>query len=520
MRCSIRFLPRILVLVVTFLLAACTAEAPLEARPGANSTSQAPSVPLVGVAPPVDNPAGLATPATTPAAATSLPAEPVQPTPALTVPAQPAVTTHLPPVPGSPIPGMELYKIDPPSLDLATQAGAYWIRRNALRWALVEPAEGERRWEALAGLEQEMKLVAESGGRLILVVRDVPGWAQAIPGMSCGRIKTEKLEAFAAFMQAVVARYSAAPYQVQYWEIGNEPDVDPASVTPDSPFGCMGDKSDAYFGGGEYAALLKAVYPPIKAADPASQVLVGGLLMDCDPINPPEGKDCRSALFLEGALKAGAGDYFDGVSFHGYDFYFGPYDYSNPNWHSSWNVFGPVFVTKARYLRSVLTTYGHSGKYLLNTEAGLLCGREGDEPPCQAEDFLLTKAAYVAEMNFAALEEGLRGNIWFSLVGWRGTQLVDSSQQPNQAYQAYRFAASQLLQATFDQPVNDFPGVRGYQVSRPGHKLWFLLPADGQSHTLQLPFTPTAIYDVLGAPQPPAAQVRLEAAPLYIEWVP
>jgi hypothetical protein len=39
------------------------------------------------------------------------------------------------------------------------------------------------------------------------------------------------------------------------------------------------------FGGEYYGNMLKIVYPAIKSADPQAQVLVGGLLLDCDPVN-------------------------------------------------------------------------------------------------------------------------------------------------------------------------------------------------------------------------------------------
>ena len=67
-------------------------------------------------------------------------------------------------------------------------------------------------------------------------------------------------------MAEAVERYSAPPYNVIYWEVGNEPDIDPSLVDGDEIYGCWGDKTDAYYGGGYYAEVLKQVYPAVKKA--------------------------------------------------------------------------------------------------------------------------------------------------------------------------------------------------------------------------------------------------------------
>ncbi len=206
------------------------------------------------------------------------------------VPEMQEATATLPPPPSFPLTGIELSRGDSTSIDLAIEAGAFWIRRNAISWSAVEPEEGLRNWGALADLEREMVAVNQRGSKLILVITSTPNWAQAVQGTSCGPVAREKLLAFSQFLYELVLRYSAPPYSVKYWELGNEPDIDPSLVTPDSIYGCWGDKGDPYYGGGYYARMLEQVYPQIKSADPESQVLVGGLLMDCDPVNPPEGK--------------------------------------------------------------------------------------------------------------------------------------------------------------------------------------------------------------------------------------
>lgn len=470
----------------------------------ATKTTEPPALPTIGISPTSDK--------------FTMPLQPTQ----TDTPSTGLATPQGAPEPSPslyPLPGIELNQtMDPAKLDLVVQAGAYWIRRNKLKWSLVEPAEGERNWDALAGLERELLEAAKRGLKVVLVVGDTPVWAQKTPGHTCGAVLQSKLPALASFMREAVARYSAVPYNVKYWEIGNEPDIDYKLVPPESEYGCWGDDSDAYYGGGYYAEMLRQVYPVVKAVDPQVQLLVGGLLLDCDPVNPPEDRDCTPSLFLEGILRSGGGEYFDGISYHAYDYYLGRWKYGNANWNSNGESTGPVAIVKARYLRSVLAAYRQAGKYLMNTEAGLICGRVGDEPECQSGDFELTKAAYVAQVNTAALAEALRANIWYSLTGWRGSGLVDGTLQPNQAFQAFQVSAKQLEQAAFVRSVTEITGVRGYEFYRGGERLQVLWSSDGSKHAVHFEQMPEAILDLLGENIQPAQDLTISHRPIYVIW--
>jgi Cellulase (glycosyl hydrolase family 5) len=427
--------------------------------------------------------------------------------------------TPTPPSPPlHPMPGIEPNGMDQDSIDLVIQSGAYWVRRNSLMWSAVESTEGQRNWGAVASLEGEIQAASEQGLQVILVVGSTPTWAQMDPGYFCGPILPGKIPAFAQFMYDVVDRYSASPYNVKYWELGNEPDIDPSLVNPDSQYGCWGDKSDIFYGGGYYAEMLKQVYPQIKAANPDAQVLVGGLLMDCDPVNPPEGKDCTPSEFTEGILRSGGGDYFDGISFHAYDYYSGSFTYGNDNWNSSWNINGPVMIAKARYLRSLLASYQRPDKFLINTEAGLICGNSENDPGCQDKEFGLTKAYYVAQVNTSALAEGLRANIWYSLQGWLGTGLLDDQGNPNAAFDAYRFNTTELLGAGFVRTVNEITGVHGYELRRGDKRVMILWSLDGEDHSYRFDRAPDIIYNVFGEEIQMTQDFTITIQPFYLEW--
>jgi hypothetical protein len=427
-----------------------------------------------------------------------------------------------PSIPQVPFMGVQISGLS--DFNQVSDLGTYWIRRNALIWHQVEPEEGMRNWEALEGLEMEMITASEHGQEVILIVRGTPNWAQRVPGYFCGPIFPEKLSAFAAFMADAVARYSVPPYNVNYWELGNEPDVAPELVGPHRPFGCWGDLEDEYYGGRYYAEMLKAVVPAMKAADPQAQVLVGGLLLDCDPINPPETspgsaefRDCTPSRFLEGILENGGGDYFDGVSFHGYDYYLGSYgQYFHPGWHSSWDTTGPISDSKAQYIRKLLDQYGSTDKYLMNTENALICGSTGKEDPCLTEDYELTKANYLAQSYAQALANNLKVNIWYSVRGWRGSGLVKDD-QITPAYAAYQFASGKLEGVAFVRQIQAYPDVIGYEYLDDDKLTWVLWSRDGDSHPIDLPRPPLAIYDVFGDPLEVSQEVVVTLAPVYIK---
>lgn len=499
----------LLVLFLAVIFAACSPDAPPSTPLESEAQADQPTAPADG--------AGQAT-------ESSVPTEVAESTP--TEAAHEPAPAPAPPV--YPIHGIEMAFMGKPTVELVAQAGAYWTRRNALLWSEIEPQEGARNWDAVQKLEKELTNAADQGLEVILIVRSTPEWAQAVTGQKCGPVTSDKLPAFAAFMQDVVERYSAPPYNVKYWEIWNEPDIGSTDVPSDNIFGCWGDANSPYYGGEYYGEMLKAVYPQVKAMDPDAQLLVGGLLLFCDPINPPETepgagttKNCTPARFLEGILEGGGGDYFDGISFHAYDYYYEKSGgYGNTDWHSSWNSTGPVLIAKTRYVRGILAAYGQPDKFLVNSEAGILCGSDGKEPKCQAEQFHLAKAYYAVQTNVSALAEGLQANIWYSLTGWKGSGLVDSDRQPYLAYDAYAFSASQLQDAAFVREVNQYPGVKGYELSRNGRVVWVLWSFDGDEHGLQLPALPAAIYDPFGASLDPAQEFTVKRAPVYIEFAP
>jgi hypothetical protein len=309
-------------------------------------------------------------------------------------------------------------------------------------------------------------------------------------------------------LKDLVKRYSVPPYNIKFWELGNEPDVDPSLVPPDSVFGCWGDQDDEeYYGGGYYAEMLKAAYP-------------GGLLLDCDPDNPPAGKTCKASKFLEGILVNGGGNYFDIVNYHGYAFYSASaaetalyYDENHPGWAAR----GGVVLGKLDFIREVMAQYGVNKPVML-TEASLICD-DCIPPP---GNFLEAQADYVVWVFLRAWAADVFGVTWYTFEGpgWRNGGLLDANQQPRKAYLALEFMTGLLADTAYAGEVTQFAGVKGYKFVGGGKNIWALWSADGPAHSIQLPADVSKVYDKVGTDVTPSGSTLSVAGPVYVEFLP
>lgn len=398
----------------------------------------------------------------------------------------------------------------------AQQLRASWVRLNRLFWPDVEPTQGERRWSALADLENDLIAASQRGIKVILVVRRTPAWARTVRGEDCSPPKRGFLPAYAAFMHDVVARYSQPPFNVKYWEMGNEVDLDPSQEGNFGVWGCWGDFNDDYFGGGYYADMLKVVQPAMKSADPEAQVLIGGLMLECNAYY----LSCKENRFLEGVVRNGGGPFFDGVGYHAYDsFNYAVGAYENPNWSSSWNTNGTTLEAKLRYLQSILQQYNVAGKYFVMSEGALLCWDCPPNPP----DHELTKAYYVPQLFAAGMANNVRAVIWYSYNSqWMGSALIEANGKPLPAYTAIQVLGQKLGNATYAGEVSasemQSNKARGYKFRVNGREVWLMWALTLNNTLVTLPANPNAITDALGNGQPAARAFTLTTKPLYIEW--
>ena len=87
------------------------------------------------------------------------------------------------PTPPSPF-GFDVRTHAPDSImPLVAEANPRWSRAGDVLWALVEPVRGGGyRWEAIAGVEHNVRRLRAMGIEQTLIVQWSPSWAQSIPG--------------------------------------------------------------------------------------------------------------------------------------------------------------------------------------------------------------------------------------------------------------------------------------------------------------------------------------------------
>ncbi len=441
----------------------------------------------------------------------------------------PLVTTPLGPLPDTTPFGVETSRKDGLILDRAQDANVSWLRLPAFSWAAIEPVLTDPptyHWENVN--ETFLRDAAAHGDAIIATIRYTPAWAQKYAGYTCGPIAESAFPAFVEFVEALVKRYSSYPYNIRYWEVGNEVDIDPYEfafpTTPDYVFGCWGDSSDPYYGGGYYAQMLEQVYPAIKAIDPHAQVLSGGLLVDCDPTHPPQNKSCDPAKFFEGILRyksfTGA-QYFDLVSYHGYAAYYNDI-IVDENW-PEWAHRGGVVLGKADYLREVMDTYGVS-KPIMLTEGALACpewdGNTSCDPPIS--NFYEAQADYVSWLFVRNFEADIDTTVWFTIEehGWRYVGLLNEDDSPRPAYNAYQFTSSILENATYNGKLTQFTGLRAFAFSKDAVDLWVIWSPDQFARAALLPPNTIRVLNKYGAEIQTGGGLLPVKSPIYVELTP
>lgn len=341
------------------------------------------------------------------------------------------------------------------SFDLVSQGGIHWIRIDPqLKWSEVETQKGVYVWNK--SLESSIIDANLKGLKVILTIQNSPEWARKYPDRACGPIREDAFPAFAVFLKAVVQRYSVEPYNVNFYLIWNEPDAGFSDVeyNGNSVFGCWGEESypnDPYYGGEYFGKMLMAAYPSMKEVNPRVTISIGGLLLACDPRKDAVGYCGNSALakkwnFFEGVVKETGGNSFDMVAFHGYTYH---KEGINPVYRERmarglWSAKGGVVDGKIDYLREIMNKYGII-KPIIITESALIISPKDVKP----QDFEDAKADYLVWTYANTWSQGINATIWYSLHGWRYSELLDANGNPLSAYNALKTMSTILNNAEF-----------------------------------------------------------------------
>jgi GH35 family endo-1,4-beta-xylanase len=238
------------------------------------------------------------------------------------------------------------------------RAGFSWVRFD-FSWSSVQPANSSSyNW----GLYDILVTSASQHHLKVLGILDsTPSWA-VINGCQtkCG---TEDATDFSSFAAAAAERYKGT---VNDWEIWNEENTaDYWSPSPSAE---------------QYAKLLIAAYPAIKAVNPDAYVVLGGM-----GGAQASNSDVDGVQFLQQLYADGAGSSFDAVGYHPYTFPETPLD-ANTAWSE--------MDETAPSLRSVMTANGDGSKQIWITEYGAPTDGPSGSYVSQASQSLMALEAY------------------------------------------------------------------------------------------------------------------------------
>lgn len=231
------------------------------------------------------------------------------------------------------------------------ESGAHWVRVT-FDWRAIEPENTTPDQFAWGSASRATGAAIGTCIKIIGTLDYTAGWAGTAGSRS--PIQPEMLDEYVAYVQAVVERFDGdgindvpSGQVVDFWEFYNEPDFETAD----------GISYGWGLSGAQYAAMLKAVYPAVKAANPRAQVVFGGVAAEW--FRDENGLFTRS--FLDDVFAAGAGDYFDVMNIHCY-----PFPANCVKWGSG-NTTG--LIEKIDAVRAKMNAFGFS-KPIILTEVG------------------------------------------------------------------------------------------------------------------------------------------------------
>jgi streptogramin lyase len=314
---------------------------------------------------------------------------------------------------------------------LLVESKAHWVRAE-IQWADIEPVNLEPAQFSWQRADGAVGAALDGCHRLVLTIIINPYWAATSPS---GPINQVGLDEFAEFVGAVVERYdgdgqadAAGSPVVHYFEFYNE---------PDAAWGHFGQ---------QYAEMLAAVYPVVKAANPQAQVVFGGLAYDA--FLEEGGWFVRT--FLDDVLAAGGGAHFDYMNFHYY-----------PAFAGRWTTTqGPGLKEKVEAIRTKLNEYGVE-KPILITETGWSNINNGTDE---------IQSRYVVELFTQSIAAGVTATFWWTLIDINGWEmgLVTNTTPPvkKPAFSVYQIMVEELQYAqylpTLPQPETSNPAVEVY----------------------------------------------------------
>ncbi len=385
--------------------------------------------------------------------------------------------------------GVMLAEPSPILIEALRNSGAGWARVH-ISWKGIQPTDptGGVPTYNWAFYDQALALVASAGVQMIGNISETPNWVE-VSSLPCpNRIAVAKINATKDFMAAVVNRYKEPPYNIHVWELINEPD----SL---AQYGCI-PVNDPHLGI-DYATLAKEVYPVIKAVDPSSTILMGGIAYDWfyaptdDPNSDGSTTGKFNRYFIDDVVINGGANAFDALNFH----YFPMYNSEWERWKTgaqptcgyytlrdptqvSYSVYGMDILAKGSHLINRLKTCYGVEKPLWITEVGANGLRNAQD--FQSDATLDYQSRYVFTVYARGLSLGAVNITWYGLKiyhpilpgDYQGL-LYDTrdglalNNQPKPAYYAYQTLSRELQGYRFSATASNSSGAEAYIFSHP-----------------------------------------------------
>jgi hypothetical protein len=334
------------------------------------------------------------------------------------------------------------------------ESGASYARVY-LEWDQIEPyapVAGQPPLYDWHWYDEKLGLLAETDVELMVIVSDAPSWAA---DEQCAPIYPERMDEFGRFLTDLVNRYKGAPYNVKYWEMLNEPDWNGIGSMAAGGLSCWGNDAD------RYAEMLEVAYTAIKAADPGSVVLMGGLAHEnFETEDNPDWRFVR--YFPDQVMQYGGDQHMDALNIHAFPYF----DYEWQRWTpenpptcgvvddgvgASYEAWGIDIMAKLSHFRNRMSTCHQVNLPLWLTETGV----EGLETYPRG---LTDQARYAIQGNVRAVAAGVEGVIWFALSTrysrWQDEGLLYDDWTPKPAFYAFQTLTSELDGYVFARNMN------------------------------------------------------------------
>jgi len=260
--------------------------------------------------------------------------------------------------------------------------------RDDITWASVEPSIGIFNWQTP---DSEISYAASHGLHLLMIADTAPAWASRVSTSGSDWFWSPPINPrfYGFFVGQLAARYGS---NGTFWaQNPNVPKVLPAGIEVWNEPNISRFWGDTTPNPGQYAAMVEAAYPAIKAHDPSMTVISAGLspagaYNDVDCTGSSGGSSATSVNplnFLQAMYADGAGGSFDALGWHPYNYYGGATAANmlayNPC--SAWSQLASTPVSA----RSLMVANGDGGKKIWLTELGAPTCIAGASYPCVSE---------------------------------------------------------------------------------------------------------------------------------------